>query len=400
MPTELKPASSSLQKLMGLGSSLFRRRFNSSKCKTEANLVSARIKLLRNRREVQVRQMRRDIAMLLQSGQEDTARIRVEHVIREQNVMAANEIINLFCELIVIRLPIIQKQRDCPADLKEAISSVIYAAPRCSDIPELCRIQDIFEGKYGKGFASAATDLRPESGVNRTLIEKLSIRKPTGEVKLKIMKEIAKEYQIQWDSAETEQELLKPPEEVIEGPRTFMSAASFPVKPNYQPHKEQSEQQNPSGSEGSSMHFKDSASASWAAAESTKLAPAAQAAAHLPQQNSTESRTKSLHSTSSITDHNMINNEKIFIKSSSGGCRLNSDIKFDDSDGFESGKEEEEEEEEETAVESSPPLRRSHEPPFRPPPVPPVNSVPRVHPKLPDYDALAARFEALKSHKF
>lgn len=36
---------------------------------------------------------------------------QVEHVIREQNTMAANEIIELFCELIVTRLPIIVKQK-------------------------------------------------------------------------------------------------------------------------------------------------------------------------------------------------------------------------------------------------------------------------------------------------
>jgi hypothetical protein len=29
------------------------------------------------------------------------------------------------------------------------------------------------------------------------------------------MKEIAKEYQVEWDTAESEQELLKPPEETI-----------------------------------------------------------------------------------------------------------------------------------------------------------------------------------------
>jgi hypothetical protein len=40
-------------------------------------MAVARIKLLRNKREVVVRQMRRDIAMLLQSGQVATARIRV-----------------------------------------------------------------------------------------------------------------------------------------------------------------------------------------------------------------------------------------------------------------------------------------------------------------------------------
>lgn len=45
--------------------------------KTEAKLATARIKLLRNKREVQVRQMRRDLSTLLQSGRDDTARIRV-----------------------------------------------------------------------------------------------------------------------------------------------------------------------------------------------------------------------------------------------------------------------------------------------------------------------------------
>jgi len=47
------------------------------------------------------------------------------------------------------------------------------------------------------------------------LIEKLSVRTPAGEVKLKVLKEIAKEHQIDWDTTESEKELLKPPEEPI-----------------------------------------------------------------------------------------------------------------------------------------------------------------------------------------
>lgn len=37
--------------------------------------------------------------------------LQVEHVMREQNVLAANEFIELFCELVVARLSIIAKQR-------------------------------------------------------------------------------------------------------------------------------------------------------------------------------------------------------------------------------------------------------------------------------------------------
>lgn len=57
--------------------------------------------------------------------------------------------------------------RECPLDLKEAISSVCFAAPRCADLPELLQAQILFAGKYGKEFVIAATELMPECGVNR-----------------------------------------------------------------------------------------------------------------------------------------------------------------------------------------------------------------------------------------
>lgn len=45
--------------------------------KTALRMALARIKLLRNRKEVQVRQMRREVAQLLEADQDQTARIRV-----------------------------------------------------------------------------------------------------------------------------------------------------------------------------------------------------------------------------------------------------------------------------------------------------------------------------------
>jgi len=70
--------------------------FRGPKCKTLLKLTIPRIKLLRNRREIQLKNMRKDIAKLLENGQEATARIRVEHIIREENMMAAQEILELF----------------------------------------------------------------------------------------------------------------------------------------------------------------------------------------------------------------------------------------------------------------------------------------------------------------
>ncbi|CAI8608956.1 unnamed protein product [Vicia faba] len=397
--------------LLGLG-------FNSSKCKTAAKMAVARIKLLKNKREVVVRQMRRDIALLLQSGQDATARIRVEHVMREQNVLAANEFIELFCELIVSRLSIIAKQRECPADLKEGISSLIFASPRCSEIPELVSLRKIFEKKYGRDFVSAATDLRPSCGVNRQLIDKLSVRTPPGEVKLKVLKEIAKEHQIDWDTAESEKELLQPPEELIEGQRTFVSASTLPVKTSIDMSIESNRQQSTrlsSGGNSDAMYFEDSKSAAEAAAESAKKAiAAAEVAAYMAMkdnneasqpyyndkfyndpakfsQNETHKSTTEdrVHRSHSLPRSDHSSNQE-YRRHSYHPASAHSDIKFDESDC-----------DEEIAAEEPPPVTL---PPRRlPPPVPsPLakqDSSTRVHPKLPDYDELTARFDLLKFKK-
>lgn len=183
---------------------------------------------MRNRKELQLKQMRRDIAKLLETGQEATARIRVEHIIRDENMMAAQEILELFCELIAVRLPIIESQRECPLDLKEAISSICFAAPRCADLPELLQVHMSFASKYGKEFVAAATELMPNCGVNRQLVELLSVRAPPPEKKLKLLKEIAEEHEIDWDPSPSETELFKPHEDLLNGPTNFVSGSKVP----------------------------------------------------------------------------------------------------------------------------------------------------------------------------
>jgi hypothetical protein len=111
--------------------------------------------------------------------------------------------------------------RECPIDLKEAISSICFAAPRCADLPELMQVQMMFATKYGKEFVAAASELMPDCGVNRQIIELLSIRPPPVDAKLKLLKEIAEEHEVDWDPSETETEFLKPHEDLLNGPTCF-----------------------------------------------------------------------------------------------------------------------------------------------------------------------------------
>ncbi|WOK94222.1 ENHANCER OF AG-4 protein 2-like [Canna indica] len=121
--------------------------------------------------------------------------------------------------------------RECPIDLKEAISSICFAAPRCADLPELQQVQMFFAAKYGKEFVTAATELLPDCGVNRQIIELLSIRAPKVETKLKLLKEIAEEHEIDWDPSATETEFLKPHEDLLNGPSHFTNGSTLPLPP-------------------------------------------------------------------------------------------------------------------------------------------------------------------------
>lgn len=208
--------------------------FKPAKCKTALKLAVSRIKLLKNKREAQLKQLKREVAQLLESGQDRTARIRVEHVVREEKTKAAYELIEIYCELIVARLPMIESQKNCPIDLKEAISSLIFASPRCADIPELMDIRKHLTAKYGKEFSSAASELRPDCGVGRMLIEKLSAKAPDVQTKIKILSAIAEEHNVKWDPNSLEEKDTSPPEDLLNGPNNFAKASKLSVEPHVQ----------------------------------------------------------------------------------------------------------------------------------------------------------------------
>ncbi|XP_066382166.1 uncharacterized protein [Miscanthus floridulus] len=117
---------------------------------------------------------------------------------------------------------------ECPIDLKEAISSICFAAPRCADLPELMQVQMMFATKYGKEFVAAASELMPDCGVNRQIIELLSIRPPPVDAKLKLLKEIAEEHEVDWDPSDAETEFLKPHEDLLNGP-TYFNGSMLPL---------------------------------------------------------------------------------------------------------------------------------------------------------------------------
>ncbi|KAM1187857.1 hypothetical protein ACFX2J_023735 [Malus domestica] len=165
-----------------------------SKCKRLIKEVQCRLKLLKTKRQTIVRQLRQDVAELIKHGHEDKAFNRVEQIIKDESVEALYELLDNFCEFILIHFPYIRRRKDCPNDINEAVSSLIYASARCGDLPELRRIRKLFGERYGQKFKMSALELLPGNLVNREVIEKLSEKSATDDMKHILVSEIARNY--------------------------------------------------------------------------------------------------------------------------------------------------------------------------------------------------------------
>ncbi|KAI3718508.1 hypothetical protein L6452_19382 [Arctium lappa] len=79
---------------------------------------------------------------------------------------------------------------NCPDDINEAISSLIFASARCGNLPELLHIRKLLTERYGDRFETTALELLPGNLVNFQIIENLSIKNVPDEVKYKLVEEI------------------------------------------------------------------------------------------------------------------------------------------------------------------------------------------------------------------
>ncbi|KAF3443890.1 hypothetical protein FNV43_RR13580 [Rhamnella rubrinervis] len=142
-----------------------------SKCKRLIKQVQCRLKLLKNKRNAMVRQLREDMAELIKNGHENIAFNRAEQLIPDESVVQVYELLDHFCEFILLNFSYIRRHKDCPNDVNEAVSSLIYASARCGDLPELRLIRKLFEDRYGLRFAMVAVDLLSGNLVNRQVKE-------------------------------------------------------------------------------------------------------------------------------------------------------------------------------------------------------------------------------------
>lgn len=161
----------------------------------QLKLAISRLRMVQQKDTALAKQQRRAMAQLLEQGKEESAKIRVENIIRSDIDTELLEILELYCELLLARTGLMEA-KECDPGLEEAVKSIIYAAPR-TDIKELQQVRALLVEKYGKEFAVDAMENKDDKVAERVL-KKLRVEPPPAELVTLYLQEIARTYGITW----------------------------------------------------------------------------------------------------------------------------------------------------------------------------------------------------------
>uniref|UniRef100_M4B5L5 IST1 homolog n=1 Tax=Hyaloperonospora arabidopsidis (strain Emoy2) TaxID=559515 RepID=M4B5L5_HYAAE len=148
--------------------------FNVNKLKPNLTMAVHRIGIVKNKKAHAALAQRREVARLLREGKEEKARIR-----------------NL-----------IKSEFNCPYDMREAVCTLMWAASR-TEVPELAEVKRQLTKKYGQDFEAAASR-NVDGCVNERVMQKLSVQPPSAFLVVNYMKEIAREFHVDWNSDEAQ----------------------------------------------------------------------------------------------------------------------------------------------------------------------------------------------------
>ncbi|KAG6492389.1 hypothetical protein ZIOFF_047352 [Zingiber officinale] len=191
--------------------------------KHSAKNIRTRVVPIRNKKQATVWWLKKDVADLIAADHEANAYGRIslkdrlflsifkledlclrfphsetdiiDALMVEINHTSCYDIIDQHCLYILNHLPDLKKQRECPREVMEAIATLIYAAARFFDLPELRDLRRVFNDRYGSSM---------DSSINAEFIDKIQEKSFSKEKKLQLMQSIAEEFSVRWDSKRLE----------------------------------------------------------------------------------------------------------------------------------------------------------------------------------------------------
>ncbi len=163
----------------------------------------------------------RTVANLLDANKPDSALIRVESIIRSDILTELHEILELYCELLLARFPLLDSSSPSSPNhngsggqhgvagfdpgREEAVKSLIYAPPR-TEIKELAVLRNLLAEKFGKEFVMKAAE-GVAGGVSDKVVRRLSVEPPKEALVRGYLTEIARAYGVEWPKGKVAEDL-------------------------------------------------------------------------------------------------------------------------------------------------------------------------------------------------
>eukprot|EP01129_Flabellula_baltica_P011073 TRINITY_DN4772_c0_g1_i1.p1 TRINITY_DN4772_c0_g1~~TRINITY_DN4772_c0_g1_i1.p1 ORF type:complete len:289 (+),score=53.13 TRINITY_DN4772_c0_g1_i1:118-984(+) len=131
--------------------------YDANALKANCKQAQIRFNIAREKKKNEVFKLREEIGEL--SLQDDKDRIMVvkcEMILRIENEVRCYGELDTYLEIIMSKIRLIDTIEFCPNELLESIETVIFASTRITAIPELQKIADLFNAKYGNAFLKRA----------------------------------------------------------------------------------------------------------------------------------------------------------------------------------------------------------------------------------------------------
>eukprot|EP01028_Stygiella_incarcerata_P013230 TRINITY_DN81664_c0_g1_i1.p1 TRINITY_DN81664_c0_g1~~TRINITY_DN81664_c0_g1_i1.p1 ORF type:complete len:288 (-),score=70.93 TRINITY_DN81664_c0_g1_i1:154-1017(-) len=210
-----------------------RKRFESPKVKALIKMANSRMNIFKGKKKNESLGVMEQVLKLLHDGKDESAYIKIGTVVQNDVFTEALDVLQMYCDLLAARVRLLDEPGHiCPPELEEAISTLIFAAPRI-DVKELQHLIPEFQLKFGEEFVAKARH-NSSGKANAQVAYKLTTVTPDPLVCIKTLTEMAEKEGLDWDSSELEKAHLTPHVEESRAP--IPSPYYGSVAPPYGPY--------------------------------------------------------------------------------------------------------------------------------------------------------------------
>jgi len=160
-----------------------------------ARIAIQRLRTLQEKKHSLAKQARREVAICIEKGRLETARIKTENLINEDIYAELLELLELYCELLSARFGLLDLPTKEPdPGITEAANALIYAATR-TEVKELHVLREMLMHKYGRDYSIRVME-NQNNCVSERVTRKLSVETPSDDLVNAFLQEIAKGYKV------------------------------------------------------------------------------------------------------------------------------------------------------------------------------------------------------------